>query len=306
MPCACPLVLALAWIERNRSAPSRLAIAVRSGSGMNSSVRRVRITSTPGDLLQQLLEPQRDVEHELGFGDAFALRARIVAAVARDRSRCARRRAPADARSTVRRSRCAPAAPPSRRRGLARRAVVRRSTTGRSRRLFDGRRIRCSGGSRAPAGCRLRAVALGGGRRSSAVGALASDREQGRGSRAMPGSLRSHGFVIVRAVAAGRSGALAAGSRVADRALAAAAPAVAWRRGRHARQNLVGHRGGGHRRRHAHAIDHEAVRAVERVHAVAGDAGRVEHDARRVVRMPADANLADDVGVAFEADASDR
>ena len=27
MPCACPLVLALAWIERNRSAPSRLAIA---------------------------------------------------------------------------------------------------------------------------------------------------------------------------------------------------------------------------------------------------------------------------------------
>ena len=37
----------------------------------------------PGSLLQQFLEAQRDVEHELGFGDAVAHRAGIVAAVAR-------------------------------------------------------------------------------------------------------------------------------------------------------------------------------------------------------------------------------
>ena len=48
---------------------------------MKSSVRRVRITSTPGDFLKQLLESKRDVEHELGLRDAFALRARIVTAV---------------------------------------------------------------------------------------------------------------------------------------------------------------------------------------------------------------------------------
>ena len=34
-------------------------------------------------LLQQLLDAQRDVERELGFGDAVAVRAGIVAAVAR-------------------------------------------------------------------------------------------------------------------------------------------------------------------------------------------------------------------------------
>ena len=33
-------------------------------------------------LQQQRLEPKRDVEHEVGLGDAFALRARVVAAVA--------------------------------------------------------------------------------------------------------------------------------------------------------------------------------------------------------------------------------
>ena len=35
--------------------------------------------------LEQLLQPQRDVEHELGLVDAVGLRARIVAAVARRR-----------------------------------------------------------------------------------------------------------------------------------------------------------------------------------------------------------------------------
>ena len=35
-------------MDRNRSAPSRLAIAVRSSSGTNTSVRRVSTTSTPG------------------------------------------------------------------------------------------------------------------------------------------------------------------------------------------------------------------------------------------------------------------
>ena len=48
MPRACALRLALAWIERNRSAPSRLAIAVRSSSGMKTSVSRVITTSMPG------------------------------------------------------------------------------------------------------------------------------------------------------------------------------------------------------------------------------------------------------------------
>ena len=55
MPRACALRLALAWIERNRSAPSRLAIAVRSWSGMKTSVSRVSTTSTPGCFSQQLL-----------------------------------------------------------------------------------------------------------------------------------------------------------------------------------------------------------------------------------------------------------
>ena len=48
MPRAAGCRLALAWIDRNRSAPSRLAIAVRSSSGMKSSVRRVSTTSKPG------------------------------------------------------------------------------------------------------------------------------------------------------------------------------------------------------------------------------------------------------------------
>ena len=48
MPRACTLRLALAWIERKRSAPSRLAMAVRSSSGMKTSVSRVITTSMPG------------------------------------------------------------------------------------------------------------------------------------------------------------------------------------------------------------------------------------------------------------------
>ena len=82
MPRACALRLALAWIERKRSAPSRLAIAVRSSSGMKTSVSRVITTSMPGCFLQQLLHAQRDVERQLGLGDAVAVRARIVAAMA--------------------------------------------------------------------------------------------------------------------------------------------------------------------------------------------------------------------------------
>ena len=47
MPRAWAFALAFAWIDRNRSAPSRFAIAVRSCNWRNSSVRRVRTTSTP-------------------------------------------------------------------------------------------------------------------------------------------------------------------------------------------------------------------------------------------------------------------
>ena len=63
--------------------PSELAIAVRSSSGMNTSVERVRITSAPELLAHQALEPQRHVEHEVLLLQAAAADgAGVVAAVA--------------------------------------------------------------------------------------------------------------------------------------------------------------------------------------------------------------------------------
>ena len=57
-------------------------MAVRSSSGMKTSVRRVITTSTPGCATQQLLQPQRDVEHQLRFIESLHLRARVVPAMA--------------------------------------------------------------------------------------------------------------------------------------------------------------------------------------------------------------------------------
>ena len=57
-------------------------MAVRSSSGMKTSVVARHHDLDAGLLLEQLLQPQRDVEHELRFVDAVAVRAGIVAAVA--------------------------------------------------------------------------------------------------------------------------------------------------------------------------------------------------------------------------------
>ena len=60
-------------------------------------------------------------------------------------------------------------------------------------------------------------------------------------------------------------------------------------------------RGGQHRLRLPHAIDHKAVRVVQRIDAVAGDTSGIEHNARRAVGMPADPDLTHDVVVDVEA-----
>jgi hypothetical protein len=59
--------------------------------------------------------------------------------------------------------------------------------------------------------------------------------------------------------------------------------------------------GGKGRKGCAHAVNHQAIRVVERIDAVAADAACVEDDARGVVRAPAETDLADDVGIAVEA-----
>ena len=83
MPRALRLRAALAWIERKRSAPLELAIAVRSSSGMKTSVERVSTTSVPSSWRTQALEAQRHVQHQvLLLQAARSDRAGIVAAVA--------------------------------------------------------------------------------------------------------------------------------------------------------------------------------------------------------------------------------
>ena len=58
---------------------------------MNTSVSRVMHDFDAGLLLEQLLQPQRDVERQLRLVDAVAVRARDRGRRARRRSRCATR-----------------------------------------------------------------------------------------------------------------------------------------------------------------------------------------------------------------------
>ena len=83
MPRARELRLALAWIDRKRSAPRELAIAVRSSSGMKTSVAAGQDDVGPELLPDEPLEPQRDVEDQVLLLEAAAAdRAGVVAAVA--------------------------------------------------------------------------------------------------------------------------------------------------------------------------------------------------------------------------------
>ena len=85
MPRAFELRLAFAWIDRNRSAASRLAI-VGPLFERDEHVGAARQHHLDAGLLQQqLLEPQRDVEHEVGFGQVLSPRARDHARRGRDR-----------------------------------------------------------------------------------------------------------------------------------------------------------------------------------------------------------------------------
>ena len=49
-------------------------MAVRSSSGMKTSLRRVITTSTPGSRDQQLLEAERNVQHQFRFVEPFTER----------------------------------------------------------------------------------------------------------------------------------------------------------------------------------------------------------------------------------------
>ena len=85
MPRALVLRLALAWIDRNRSADfpvgDRGALLER-----NEDVGVARHHHFhAGLVVEQLAQPQRDVQHQLGLVDAVAVRAR-------DRVRHGRRR----------------------------------------------------------------------------------------------------------------------------------------------------------------------------------------------------------------------
>ncbi len=75
-------MLAFAWMDRNRSAPSRLAIAVRLFEG-NEGIDASRQHDLESVLFRQKpFQSQRDIEHQVGLCESFRLGTWVVASVA--------------------------------------------------------------------------------------------------------------------------------------------------------------------------------------------------------------------------------
>ena len=203
---------------------SRLAIAVRSSSGMNTSVPRVSITSMPGCFSSR--SRSRSVTSSTSSASLMPLRAR-----ARDRGRRGRRRS----RCATRRARAAAPA----------------KTAPFEFAVGDGRRHRARR------------------RRPDATAAAPAPSPRAIAVSARPAAATARLALAIQArpavTAASRSG--AAGFAADRRAL---------------------------------EVDDQAVRVVEGEHAVGVDRLHVHHDPRRVLRMPAEPDLADDVVVELE------
>jgi len=81
MPCACRVVLAFGVNREEKIPLLRVGDrrSFRQGDELVGAAREDHLDAW--NLLQQLFEAERDIEHELGFGDAFALGAGIVSSV---------------------------------------------------------------------------------------------------------------------------------------------------------------------------------------------------------------------------------
>ena len=226
---------------------------MRSSSGTNTSVRRVRTTSTPG---------------------SFSAASRAAA----------RRRAPAPLRSTPRP--CAPGSCPPCPGSITIRETPRpscRDSENRPRDSTDGGAGATSG---APVGLGASGCAAAARRRRRGVAvSLAVGRSSvapvPRSPRAAPASRRRPASTSTRSTDRRRrrvgSGSIAGpAARTRARPCPAASRARRAEHGRHAATAA------------AVQIDHEPVRVVEREDAVARRSLEVEHDARRAVRMAAE------------------
>ena len=155
-------------------------MAVRSSSGTKTSVRRVSTTSTPGSFVSNCSSRSAMSSTSIGFARAAALRARVVAAVARDRSRSARCPGPAaaTARSVPRDSpKAAPARPSARPSASVPAGFARQASRRPARRLVAASALR-RGASVAPGAAES---TCGAGFTSSSAGTSTCSRTGGAG-----------------------------------------------------------------------------------------------------------------------------